>query len=87
MQVGAHDAELWVSAEALDVIIDMYSDDKTDRLAHCVHLIDRLRGIQPGFKAKVRAELYSYVSFTKVWVIAIYLLPTSVVNVDSCSYS
>lgn len=51
-KVGAHDAELWVSAEALDVIIDMYSDDKTDRLAHLVHLIDRLRGIQPGFKAK-----------------------------------
>ncbi|KAG0729926.1 HEAT repeat-containing protein 3 [Chionoecetes opilio] len=51
-KVGAHDAELWVSAEALDVLIDLYSDDKTDKLAHHVHLTDRLRGIQPQFKTK-----------------------------------
>lgn len=51
-KVGAHDSELWVAAEALDVLIDLYSDDKTDKLAHLVHLTDRLRGIQPQFKAK-----------------------------------
>lgn len=45
-----------MSAEALDVIIDLYSDDKTDKLAYHVLLIDRLRGIQPGFKAKVSLE-------------------------------
>ncbi|XP_042238930.1 uncharacterized protein LOC121877311 [Homarus americanus] len=28
LKVGATDKELWVSAEALDVIIDLYSDDK-----------------------------------------------------------
>lgn len=45
---------MWVSAEALDVIIDLYSDDKTDKLAHQTHLVERLKGIQPQFKAKVR---------------------------------
>lgn len=55
-KVGAHDSELWVSAEALDVIIDLYSDDKTDKLAHHVHLTERLRGIQPQFKAKYQQQ-------------------------------
>ncbi|XP_063844493.1 HEAT repeat-containing protein 3-like isoform X1 [Scylla paramamosain] len=55
-KVGAHDAELWVSAEALDVIIDLYSDDKTDKLAHHVRLTDRLRGIQPQFRAKYQQQ-------------------------------
>ncbi|XP_045601553.1 HEAT repeat-containing protein 3 isoform X2 [Procambarus clarkii] len=52
LKVAAHDGELWVSAEALDVIIDLYSDDKTDKLAHNTHLVDRLKGIQPQFKSK-----------------------------------
>lgn len=52
LKVSAHDNELWVSAEALDVVIDLYSDDKTDKLAHHAHLVDRLKGIQPQFKSK-----------------------------------
>ncbi|CAL4072329.1 unnamed protein product, partial [Meganyctiphanes norvegica] len=52
LRVASHDEELWVSAEALDVLIDLYSDDKTDQLAHNTHLVDRFKGIQPQFKAK-----------------------------------
>ncbi|XP_071540562.1 HEAT repeat-containing protein 3 [Panulirus ornatus] len=52
LKVAAHDGELWVSAEALDVLIDLYSDDKTDKLAHHVRLVERLKGIQPQFKSK-----------------------------------
>ncbi|XP_063604492.1 HEAT repeat-containing protein 3-like [Penaeus indicus] len=52
LRVAGHDKELWVSAEALDVIIDLYSDDKTDKLAHQVHLVDTLKEIQPQFKSR-----------------------------------
>ncbi|XP_042884835.1 HEAT repeat-containing protein 3-like isoform X2 [Penaeus japonicus] len=52
LRVAGHDKELWVSAEALDVIIDLYSDDKTDKLAQQVHLVDTLKEIQPQFKSK-----------------------------------
>ncbi|XP_066960921.1 HEAT repeat-containing protein 3 isoform X1 [Macrobrachium rosenbergii] len=52
LKVAAQDSELWVSAEALDVIIDLYSDDKTDRLAYQTCLVDSLKEIQPNFKSK-----------------------------------
>lgn len=52
LRVAGHDKELWVSAEALDVIIDLYSDDKTDKLAYQVHLVDTLKEIQPQFKSR-----------------------------------
>lgn len=62
MQVAGHDKELWVSAEALDVIIDLYSDDKTDKLAQQVHLVDTLKEIQPQFKSKVSVHVRLFLS-------------------------
>lgn len=56
LKVAAHDNELWVSAEALDVIIDLYSDDKTDKLASLTYLVDSLKGIQPNFKSKYQKQ-------------------------------
>ncbi|XP_068236196.1 HEAT repeat-containing protein 3 isoform X2 [Palaemon carinicauda] len=56
LKVAAHDRELWVSAEALDVIIDLYSDDKTDKLAFQTCLVDSLKGIQPNFKSKYQKQ-------------------------------
>ncbi|XP_064116239.1 HEAT repeat-containing protein 3-like [Macrobrachium nipponense] len=56
LKVAAQDTELWVSAEALDVIIDLYSDDKTDRLAYQTCLVDSLKEIQPNFKSKYQKQ-------------------------------
>ncbi|XP_066960922.1 HEAT repeat-containing protein 3 isoform X2 [Macrobrachium rosenbergii] len=56
LKVAAQDSELWVSAEALDVIIDLYSDDKTDRLAYQTCLVDSLKEIQPNFKSKYQKQ-------------------------------
>lgn len=56
LKVAANDEELWVSAEALDVLIDLYSDDKTDQLAQTTQLVDRFKAIGPQFKAKYQAQ-------------------------------
>ena len=53
LQVASDDAELWVCAESLDVLVDIYSDDKTDRLALGNNLVERLKGIKTIFKNKV----------------------------------
>ncbi|KAK3892642.1 hypothetical protein Pcinc_003531 [Petrolisthes cinctipes] len=42
-KVGNNDPELWVSAEAIDSIIDIYSNDNTDNLANQTNLINQLK--------------------------------------------
>ena len=51
--MSGEDNELWVSAEALDVIIDIFSDDKTDKLAAKCNLVENLKRIKIIFKTKV----------------------------------
>ncbi|KAK4302223.1 hypothetical protein Pmani_025673 [Petrolisthes manimaculis] len=53
-KVGANDPELWVSAEAIDSIIDIYSNDNTDNIANHNHLIQHLKDINTHFQAKVK---------------------------------
>ncbi|XP_076067823.1 HEAT repeat-containing protein 3 isoform X2 [Oratosquilla oratoria] len=52
LQLSSQENQVWVMAEALDALIDMFSDDKTDHLAHNTHLVDRMKGLQPIFKEK-----------------------------------
>ncbi|KAK7082899.1 hypothetical protein SK128_002158 [Halocaridina rubra] len=56
LKVASQDTELWVSAEALDVIIDLFSDDKTDKLASMTYLVDSLKSIQPTFKSRYQKQ-------------------------------
>lgn len=53
IEAGSRDAELRVVIEALDKVIDMFSEDFTVKLGKEVNLVARLKGIQPGLKTKM----------------------------------
>ena len=48
--------EVWVLAEAIDTIIDIYSEDETDILAAKVKLTDKLSVLAPLLKNKARQQ-------------------------------
>lgn len=50
------DARLHVAAEALDVVMDLYKDDVTDRLAFECSLVTRLRLVFNYFSARYKKE-------------------------------
>lgn len=45
--------EVWVLAEAVDTLVDLYSEDETDGLAAKVKLIEKLTVLSPILKNKV----------------------------------
>lgn len=45
--------EVWVLAEALDTLVDLYAEDETDYLAAKVKLVDKLAILAPILKNKV----------------------------------
>ena len=51
--VASLDVELWVSAEALDSIFDVFAEDDTDAIVADVRLVDQLRALVPTLKSKV----------------------------------
>ncbi|XP_030040343.2 HEAT repeat-containing protein 3 [Manduca sexta] len=48
--------EVWVLAEAIDTIVDLYSEDETDALAAKVNLVDKLMVLTPILKNKARQQ-------------------------------
>lgn len=50
--------EVWVLAEAIDTIVDLYSEDETDVLAARVKLVDKLAVLAPILKNKVCITKY-----------------------------
>lgn len=46
--------EVWVLAEAIDTIVDLYSEDETDSLAAKIKLGDKLSMLAPILKNKVK---------------------------------
>lgn len=48
------ESKAWVMAESLDAIMDIYSEDDSDQLATEIGLVEKLRGLLPHFKTKVR---------------------------------
>ncbi|XP_026758786.1 HEAT repeat-containing protein 3 [Galleria mellonella] len=48
--------EVWVLAEALDTLIDLYSEDETDEIAAKVKLVDKLTVLAPIIKNKARQQ-------------------------------
>lgn len=47
---------LWLVAEILDTLFDMFAEDDYNEVLKQLELIQRLRGIQPAFKKLVRSE-------------------------------
>lgn len=45
--------EVWVLAEAVDTLVDLYSEDETDVLAAKVKLVDKLAVLVPILRNKV----------------------------------
>lgn len=56
LDAAVHDTELWVTAEALDCIFDVFGEDETDQAAFDIDLVERLRGLAPSLKYKVRMQ-------------------------------
>ncbi|CAK9833560.1 HEAT repeat-containing protein 3 [Anthophora retusa] len=50
------ESEVWVMAESLDAIMDIYAEDDSDQLASEFKLLEKLHGVVPHFKNKVRQE-------------------------------
>ncbi|XP_032670486.1 HEAT repeat-containing protein 3 [Odontomachus brunneus] len=50
------ETRVWVLAETMDVTMDLFAEDETDKLAYEVQLIQRLRPLVPVFKDKVRQQ-------------------------------
>ncbi|XP_046962167.1 HEAT repeat-containing protein 3 [Vanessa cardui] len=48
--------EVWVLAEAIDTLVDMYAEDETDQLAAKVQLVDKLAVLAPLLKNKTRQQ-------------------------------
>ncbi|XP_026319667.1 HEAT repeat-containing protein 3 isoform X2 [Hyposmocoma kahamanoa] len=48
--------EVWVLAEAVDTLVDLYSEDETDALAAKVKLVDKLAVFVPILKNKARQQ-------------------------------
>ncbi|XP_013191284.2 HEAT repeat-containing protein 3 [Amyelois transitella] len=48
--------EVWVLAEAIDTLIDLYSEDESDQLAAKVKLVDKLNLLAPSLRNKARQQ-------------------------------
>lgn len=48
---------IWVIAESLDAIMDIYAEDNSDQLASEIKLVEKLHTLVPLFKSKVRLFL------------------------------
>ncbi|VVC91981.1 unnamed protein product [Leptidea sinapis] len=48
--------EVWVLAEAIDTIVDLYSEDETNEIAAKVKLADKLSILSPILKNKARQQ-------------------------------
>ena len=44
---------VWVIAESLDAIMDIYAEDNSDQLASEIKLVEKLHTLVPFFKNKV----------------------------------
>ncbi len=53
VEVIGHDADLWVVAEALDSLFDVFGEDHVDPVVKEIGLVNRLRNILPMLKARV----------------------------------
>ncbi|KAL4234956.1 ribosomal large subunit biogenesis [Mactra antiquata] len=53
LQVVCQDTDLWIIAEALDSIFDVFAEDHTDPVLKEIELVDKLKTVSSALKAKV----------------------------------
>lgn len=56
LDVCYKDVELWVEAEALDALFDVFAEDHLDAIAAEILLVERLRGLLPRLKHKIKSQ-------------------------------
>ncbi|KOC68595.1 HEAT repeat-containing protein 3 [Habropoda laboriosa] len=50
------ESKVWIMAESLDAIMDIYAEDDSDQLANEFKLLEKLHGVVPLFKNKVKQQ-------------------------------
>lgn len=56
METSCRETNLWIAAEALDALFDVFKEDHTDGVAVEIQLVKSLKALAPGFKQKVHAQ-------------------------------
>lgn len=56
VETVCQEPDLWITAEAMDALFDVFKEDHTDGVAVEVQLVERLRTLAPGFKHRVHAQ-------------------------------
>ncbi|XP_069681892.1 HEAT repeat-containing protein 3 [Periplaneta americana] len=56
LEVCVRETELWVVAEAVDSIMDVFGEDETDLAAVQINLVEKLQALLPALKSKVRLQ-------------------------------
>ncbi|XP_013413297.1 HEAT repeat-containing protein 3-like [Lingula anatina] len=56
VEIVSKDQELWVVAEALDAIFDVFAEDHLDSVVREIGLTDKLKAVAPQLKAKIHQQ-------------------------------
>ncbi|KYM96799.1 HEAT repeat-containing protein 3 [Cyphomyrmex costatus] len=56
LDISKTENRVWVIAESMDAIMDIYAEDETDHLAADIKLVPRLLSIMPHFKSKMHQQ-------------------------------
>jgi len=56
IDIACVEQNLWLVAEALDAIFEVFKEDYTDGVAVAIKLVERLRAMAPGFKHRVQGQ-------------------------------
>lgn len=71
LDVCGRESELWVVAEAVDTIMDVFGEDETDNAAAHINLVEKLQALLPSLRHKVRVYLQI------IWYVAKYTSETA----------
>ncbi|XP_074644939.1 HEAT repeat-containing protein 3-like [Tubulanus polymorphus] len=56
VELASNDSELWVTAEALDGLFDVFAEDHVDPIVKEIALVPKLKQIAPALKVKVQQQ-------------------------------
>jgi len=56
LEVVTNASQVWVIAEALDAIFDVFAEDELEGVALDIGLLNKLKGLLPGLKQKINAS-------------------------------
>lgn len=69
LDIAKTETRVWVIAESIDAIMDIYTEDEIDHIAADIKLIPKLLSIMPHFKSKVNIILLnSYIKSILIFI-------------------